>query len=374
MVRGEDPRWAWRGPASAGLARHVQDTTGQLRERSATGFVSLTLAGQAPSALLRGGVASPTAAMMRDRTQLYDEPPSDDQLAAFRVDVPLRGDGGIGLVYPGRQESGTLWAVEAADADEVARLIRGGGYQAESQVVQFLAAPRTEEQYEVFAGQAQEVADRLRRDVYIVGAAGATVNYHEDPDASAKDHKDSSAFVAVRDGQAVAWRLLTPRDLVSLLGPVTPQLLDDIATGAVVLPAGGVPAGDVPGVGLVAGPAGERLSAGVAGLRLRGVEPGPEAAYAVALRAGLVPVTGEPGGHPAFGEPLMARLPLTPRDLVSLLGPVTPQLLDDIATGAVVLRAGGVPAGACRPGTCRGSGWWRARRVRGSARGWRCCS
>ena len=32
-----------------------------------------------------------------------------DQLAVFVVDVPLAGDGGIGLVYPDRQESGPGW-------------------------------------------------------------------------------------------------------------------------------------------------------------------------------------------------------------------------------------------------------------------------
>ena len=82
----------------------------------------------------------------------------------------------------------------------IAELIRRGGYRGEWQVVQFLAAPWTEEQYAIFARQAQEVADRLGRDVYIVGAPDTTVDYRG----------DSETFVAVKDDEAVAWRLLTP--------------------------------------------------------------------------------------------------------------------------------------------------------------------
>ena len=158
-------------------------------------------------------------------------------------------------------------------------------------------------------------------------------------------------------------------DLLSLLGPVTPQVLNDIAAAsplpvpATAGPAGGVPAAAVPGTAVpaavtavpgeavpgeavtavpavvtavpgaavpavpgevapaavvvggeggpsgvpVAGPAGEGFAPAVAVLRLAGVTPGPDAAYGVALHAGMVPVTGEAAGHPGFLEPVTAR-------------------------------------------------------------------
>ena len=98
----------------------------------------------------------------------------------FLVDVPLARDGRIGLVYPDHRRTEPGWRVTPVGTAEVVDLIRRGGYLAESQVVQFLAAPRTPQQYEVFAREAQLVADELGRDVYIVGAAGAFVHYDED--------------------------------------------------------------------------------------------------------------------------------------------------------------------------------------------------
>ena len=201
VAGGDAPRWERRDPQPGLPARYVQDVAGRLRARYDAGFVSLALPGTLTAAEgeVGAGAASPTAEMMRDRAAAYGRLPSRP-LAVFLVDVPLTGDGGIGLVYPAHGESEPGWEVRPASTGDVAELIRRGHYDAGSQVIQFLAAPQTGEQYEVFAREAQQVADGLGRDVYIVDAAGAAVTYHDDPDT----------FEARRDGQAIAWRLLTP--------------------------------------------------------------------------------------------------------------------------------------------------------------------
>ena len=137
--------------------------------------------------------------MMTDRAAAYDERRSGAELAVFLVDVPLARDGRIGLVYPDHRRSEPGWRVRPVGTAQIVDLIMRGGYLAESQAVQFLAAPRTPQQYEVFAREAQLVADALGRDVYIVGEAGAVVHYDEDP----------GTFVADDEGgDAVPWTVL----------------------------------------------------------------------------------------------------------------------------------------------------------------------
>ena len=214
---GGDARWIRVDPLPRqGLAAPelAQDPAGQLRLRSDTGFVSLpVVAGR--GAGLRAGVASPTAEMMRARSWDYWLA-SGANAGVFFVDVPLTGEGRIGLVVPGDAEAGTGSEAPAgagravelsgqlapAGTDQVVGLIRGAGYDEGLQVIQFLAAPRTDEEHAVFAEEARRVADRIGRDVYIVGAAGVTVAY----DGAQR------IFVAEANGVTVPWRVVRTRD------------------------------------------------------------------------------------------------------------------------------------------------------------------
>jgi hypothetical protein len=92
--------------------------------------------------------------------------------------------------------------VVPADAGQVVELIRRAGYPPDGQVIQLLAAPPDDEAHRQFAADAQEVADLTSRDVYIVGAAGATVAY----DAGRE------AFAArLAGGEPAGWQRLSPR-------------------------------------------------------------------------------------------------------------------------------------------------------------------
>ena len=204
-----DPRWDRRDPAGE-PADLLQDPAGRLRERSDPGPVALALSGSLTvddDVRLRRGVASPTREMIRARSHAYDADAwSDDDLQVFVLDVPLTDAGHLGLVFPGDGGSEPGWRVEPATAAQVLDLAAGSGYRSAAQALQILAAPRTQAQYEVFVWDAQQVADQIGRAVYIVGAAGATVAYHE----------DRPAFVARADrahGQAIGWRLLWPNAL-----------------------------------------------------------------------------------------------------------------------------------------------------------------
>ena len=163
---------------------------------STGGVVSLPLgAGDA----LRAGVASPTDAMMRGRALGYRAASDKDGPGAFVVDVPLTEGGHIGLAREdpdagpgGLAAAGPVRAVERmqtlaapAAAGQVAELIRRAGYQPDRQVIQFLAAPSDDEAHGVFAREALEIAGLIGRDVFIVGAAGATVAYDADREAFA---------------------------------------------------------------------------------------------------------------------------------------------------------------------------------------------
>ena len=206
VVGGADPRWD-RIDLSGRPPRLIQDMAGRLRARSETAFVSLRMSGNVvtPAGELRAGVASPMPAMMRDRAHAYNNQLTDYLPGAFVVDVPLTGDGHIGLVYPDRGDTEPDWRVDQASTADVVALINGGGYNSQAQVIQLLAAPETPLQYRVFSRDAQRIADELDRDVYIVGSIGTTVRYLDDMRAFAAVHVD-------QDGEALAgaWRLLRP--------------------------------------------------------------------------------------------------------------------------------------------------------------------
>ena len=91
--------------------------------------------------------------------------------------------------------------VVAANAGQVVELIRNAGYQQDGQVIQFLAAPPDDRAHAVFVVQAQQVANLVGEDVYIVGAAAATVIY----DAG----REGFAALLV-DGRAAGWQRLSP--------------------------------------------------------------------------------------------------------------------------------------------------------------------
>ena len=219
MVGGEDPRW-WRAdpPGGPGEPALVQDPTGGLWLRDPRAeFVSLPLGEVVPAedAMPRAGVVSPTGQMLRDRALGYRRARGDDAPAVFVVDVPLASGHGIGFASddPGARPggpavAGAVRAVELlrtevvpASADLVVRMIRRAGYRPGGQVIQFLAAPADEVTYGAFRAQAQEVADQVDGDVYIVSAAGATVVY----DA---DRQGFAALLA--DGRPAGWKRLSP--------------------------------------------------------------------------------------------------------------------------------------------------------------------
>ena len=214
VVVGADPRWDRQDPPDR-LPRLIQDLTGRLRGRSLTSFLSLRMSAMAvtPAGERRAGVASPTAQMMFERAAAYNDSLAGGGQAAFFVDVPVAGNGRIGLVYPdpdGTQPGG--W-VQAASTADVVDLIRRGGYVAESQVIQILAAP-AQEHYLAYVAHAEEIADELGRDVYIVGRGGATVTYQRHLGGfSAVRGRLGGGGAEDQDGVragAVPWRLLRP--------------------------------------------------------------------------------------------------------------------------------------------------------------------
>jgi hypothetical protein len=205
---GDDPRW-WRadpprGPGEPARPALVQDLAGRLREPG-TRIVSLRMDARAG---LAAGVASPADEMMRRRARDYRLAPGDDGRPVFVVDVPLTRDGGIGLARedpgagPGRPagRAGPVelmpTRVEPAGTAEVVGMIRNAGYQPDEQVIQFLAAPPDDRAHAVFRAQAQEVANQIGRDVYIVSTAGATVEYNN----------SRRLFAVRRAGWRATWR------------------------------------------------------------------------------------------------------------------------------------------------------------------------
>ena len=165
-------------------------------------------------AALRAGGVSPADEMMRDWAPGYRGASGDDGREVFVVDVPLTEGGQFGLAWedpgagPGGSSTAPVRAVElprtrvmAAGAALVAWMIRRAGFQPGRQVIQLLSAPPGSDAYGVFRTQAQEVADLVGADVYIVGAAGATVAY----DAGRE------AFAArLADGGLAEWQWLSP--------------------------------------------------------------------------------------------------------------------------------------------------------------------
>ena len=106
-----------------------------------------------------------------------------------------------------------------------------------------------------------------------------------------------------------------------------------------VEPGAAGPGGAEPGG---AGPAGAGEPAVVRLLRGAGVAVGPEAAYRIAVRTGMVPVTGTEAAHPLY-EPVRVTVP-------ALVDParVAPGVLDSVAGGPVRSLAE-LPAGSVSP-------------------------
>jgi hypothetical protein len=225
VTGGTHPRWERSDPPGA-PDRFFQDPAGRLRERSGTGVISLSLTGTSTEGQvrLRAGVASPTPAMVRDRAEAYDDERSADRLGVFVVDFPASRSGHIGLVSASDRSSDPGWRPAPARASEVAEMIRAGGYQQGRQVLQFLAAPRTQEGYETFVREAQDVADELGQGVYVVGAADATIGYLHDRHMFA-------SWDPRGNGQPVPWRWLAP---AGPAGQERAPLFETDADGALV--------------------------------------------------------------------------------------------------------------------------------------------
>ena len=195
----EGPRAGRWEHADPGLApgtrpeqpRFVQDVAGRLRDESDSAVVSLVMDDDSLDARprrLKVGVASPTAEMMGSHGSAYDRVAGDGWQAVFLVDLPL-ADGHLALAYPEDQ-------VRPAAIGEVAELIRRGGWTPAEQVIQLLAAPLTSQEHEVFRAEAQELAEALRRDVFIVAGPGLSVRYDQ----------ARGTFVAEgAAGQAASW-------------------------------------------------------------------------------------------------------------------------------------------------------------------------
>ena len=120
----------------------------------------------------------------------------------------MRGRGGpaAGGSVPGVTED-IVRAVERmrgrivpASTEQVVELIRGAGFDQRGQAIRFLAAPQGTSAYYTFQKEARKVADRIGREVHIVGTDGAIVAYDD----------ALGGFVARRDGAAVEWRLIRP--------------------------------------------------------------------------------------------------------------------------------------------------------------------
>ncbi len=116
--------------------------------------------------------------------------------------------------------------------------------------------------------------------------------------------------------------------LAGALGSVTPSMLTDIAKAPAQPPGGGdlpgQPGPVLPGAGGKAagsGSAGDVVAGPVQGgsaafespavqlLRAVGVTPGPDTAYAIAVRTGFVPTVGPAAFHPLYARPVMVTLP-----------------------------------------------------------------
>ena len=205
--------WHWwradppRGPGEPALPAFLEDPAGPLREPGEVRATSLPTGEGVPGegvtlpagGALRAGVVSATDDMMRGQMWGYFGVRGDDGRGVFVVDVPLTEGGHIGLVRyeagaaaGGRATEGPVRMVElaraevvAADAGSIMGMIRRAGYQPDRQVIQFLAAPSDDEAHGVFAREALEIAGLIGADVFIVGAAGATVAYDADREAFA---------------------------------------------------------------------------------------------------------------------------------------------------------------------------------------------
>ncbi len=194
-------RWASMAPRrTAGRPEFVQDMAGRLRHGADTGVVSLSLTRQlrTRTATLHAGVASPSDP---GRIPAYRQARSDPRLSVFFVDVPLTDDGQIAVV------TSATGGISPADTDQVVELITRGRYDSESQVLQFLASPPTQQAYDAYVDDVQGIADVLRRSVFTVQGPGVTVGY--DP--------LRETFVSRSGGRVADWREILPRPL-SLAG------------------------------------------------------------------------------------------------------------------------------------------------------------
>ena len=208
------PRWERRDPRGAPASPELVQDTAWLRDPSDTGLVCVVrgAAQRTPRAMLRTGVASPTAEMARAGVRAYAQRRSETGLGMFFVDVPLAGNGGIALVTVGGQTIG-------AGTGQVLELIRDGGYDRESQVLQFLAAPQLPPQYQVFLQEVQRVADAIGRDVYIVAGPRAAVDY---------DHNPRRFVARGPGGEVVGWRLVRPGTPGGVLAGVRVRVDDGV--------------------------------------------------------------------------------------------------------------------------------------------------
>ena len=111
---------------------------------------------------------------------------------------------------------------------------------------------------------------------------------------------------------------------------ISPAILNDIAAYRPPPPDGGHEAGAEVAPGAAAVPR------AVAVLNALDVLPGPETAYAIALRTGFVPIVGEPSENPLWEQSLTAQVPMEGFLVPGQTGPVLP--------GEVIAQPGPVAA------------------------------
>ncbi len=183
--------------------------------------------------------------------------------------------------------------------------------------------------------------------------------------------------VLIGSGGRFVFGLPVPAEnlLAAALGPVTPAMLNDIANAPARLPGDGGPAGSGKAGQAGPGAGGPQAAAGppaVALLRAVNVQPGPDTAYAIAVRTGFVPTIGPAEFHADYSRPVLVTLPpmttttamaaaLGPAGVPALPaasreGPLPPSSLVDTpapsATSQVPALAGDVPGqGSVRPGS-----------------------
>jgi hypothetical protein len=146
----------------------------------------------------------------------------------------------------------------------------------------------------------------------------------------------------VASGLAAGFKMATmtatlPVDQLLVRGlneSISPAVLNDIATYRP--PASGGGPGDGPeggtAVGAEAAPGETAVPPAVALLNRIDVPPGPETAYAIALRTGFVPTVGEPSENSLWARPLTASVPMAGFLVPAQTGPVLP--------GAVIVEPG----------------------------------